>query len=103
MGDALMNTRPLTPELVAHRWGVSANTVRSLIAQKKLRAFRVGRLYRIPADAVLEYERSREDAPCQTTGSDGSKDVTSSHGGRTESEGAIVLTLPPSLTPSAKR
>lgn len=49
-------TRPLTPEQLAERWDVSANTVRNMIKRGELRAFRVGRLYRVPSEAVEERE-----------------------------------------------
>jgi excisionase family DNA binding protein len=52
--------RPTTPERLAERWQCSANLVRGLIRRGELRAYRVGRTLRIPADAVEEYE-SRED------------------------------------------
>jgi excisionase family DNA binding protein len=91
----------MTPDMVAERWGVSANTVRALIAERKLRAFRVGRLYRVPLDAVLEYE-AREDSPCQNTGSESSTTVSSSRGGTEESDTVIVLTPTPLAQRSAK-
>ncbi len=59
-------TRPFTPESLADRWEVSAETVRQLCHQNALRHFRVGRMFRIPAAAVEEYEA------WQITGSDAS-------------------------------
>jgi len=83
-----MTDRPLTPEQAAELWGCSPNHVRNLIHRGELRAFRLGkRLIRIPADAIGEYER------CQmNTGSDASKEDSSSPGGRMESGDVIVLT-----------
>ncbi len=52
-------TRPMTPEMLAERWMVSAETVRQLVKRGELRGFRVGRMIRIPADAVEEYEVSQ--------------------------------------------
>lgn len=55
--------RPFTPETLAKRWGCSPSQVRKLIRVgnhlgQKLRAFQIGHgLYRIPAEAVGEYER----------------------------------------------
>jgi excisionase family DNA binding protein len=46
----------LTPEDVATAWKVHPKTVQRLCAAGKLRAFRVGDLWRIPAKAVAEYE-----------------------------------------------
>ncbi len=48
--------RPYTPNSLADRWGCSAQTVRNLISEGRLRAFRVGRLFRIKPEAVEEYE-----------------------------------------------
>lgn len=45
-------SRPYTPETLAERWLVSGETVRSLCRQRALRHFRVGRMIRIPVDAV---------------------------------------------------
>jgi len=39
--------RPLTPDEIAHRWGCSGETVRSLIRKGELPAFRVGRMFRV--------------------------------------------------------
>ena len=78
-------TRPLTPEMLAERWMVSAETVRQLVKRGELRGFRVGRMIRIPADAVEEYE-------CQTTESDASTGASSSPGPRTESESVSAST-----------
>ncbi|WP_084094314.1 excisionase family DNA-binding protein [Brucella cytisi] len=47
---------PFTPETLAARWQCSAQHIRDLINRKKLRCFRVGRLYRIPYDAVIDIE-----------------------------------------------
>lgn len=46
-----------TPDQLAERWNCCANTVRKTILEGQLKAFRVGRLLRIPADAVLEFEQ----------------------------------------------
>ncbi|WP_370315958.1 helix-turn-helix domain-containing protein [Roseivivax marinus] len=48
--------KPYTPDSLAERWRVSAETVRQLCRRGVLAHFRVGRMYRIPADAVDEYE-----------------------------------------------
>jgi len=64
-GEA-MTPRPYTPESLALHWGVSATSIRNMCQAGDLRHFRVGRLYRIPAAAVEEFEK------CQTSASDGS-------------------------------
>jgi excisionase family DNA binding protein len=48
--------RPFTPKTLAERWGVSAQTIRNEIDRGALPAFRVGRAYRIPAEAVMARE-----------------------------------------------
>ena len=50
---------PFTPETLANRWGVSAQKVRNMCVAGEVAHFRLGKLYRIPAVAVEEYE-------CQT-------------------------------------
>ena len=77
--------RPYTPDELAARWECSAETVRGLVKRGQLRGFRVGRMIRIPRDAVEEYEG------CSNTGSDGSRGASSSPGTKTESAGATVL------------
>ena len=84
-----MNARPYTPETLAALWGCSPNHIRNLIHRRELRAFRLGRrLFRIPPDAVEEYEKCQE-----ITVSAGSTESSSSLGGATMgSDGVIVLT-----------
>jgi len=50
------NPRPYTPETLAERWECSASTVRNMCISGTLRSFRVGKLYRITANAVAEHE-----------------------------------------------
>ena len=88
--------RPFTPETLAERWMVSDETVRQLIKRGELRAFRVGRMFRIPADAVEEYET------CQNTASDASTGDLSSHGTRMDDAGGIVLRHARSRKPRQK-
>jgi excisionase family DNA binding protein len=45
-----------TPEELAALWKCSPRTVRDRCQRGEIRAFRVGDLWRIPADAVAEYE-----------------------------------------------
>ncbi|MBN9305968.1 MAG: excisionase family DNA-binding protein [Devosia sp.] len=59
-------SRPFSSEELAQRWGVSAQHVRDLIAKGTLRHFRVGRLIRIPATAVREFEECPTTAPNYT-------------------------------------
>ena len=82
----MAEARAVTPEQLAEKWECSPNHVRNLIKRGELRAWRLGsRLLRIPPDAIEEFERCR-----QTTASDGSKETTSSHGGKAESVIAIA-------------
>lgn len=81
MGEA----RPVTPDMLAKRWQCSAETVRQLVHRRELRGFRVGRMIRIPWDAVEEYEK------CQTSASDDCAADTAYIGTRTASDDAISL------------
>lgn len=69
--DPQLRAHPFTPESLADRWGCSSETVRQLLRSGRLRGFRVGRMFRIPAAAVEEYE-------CGNTESDGSRGASSS-------------------------
>ena len=54
---SLLPPAPFTPEGLSDRWACSVDQVRSLCRRGRLRHFTVGKgLYRIPADAVEEYE-----------------------------------------------
>ncbi|MDY0871117.1 excisionase family DNA-binding protein [Dongia rigui] len=54
--DIMNGGRPFTLDGLAERWECSGSHVRKLCAAGKLRHFRIGSLYRIPVDAVLEFE-----------------------------------------------
>lgn len=45
-----------TTKQLAERWNCCSNTVRTEIVEGRLPAFRVGRLLRVPAEAVAKYE-----------------------------------------------
>jgi excisionase family DNA binding protein len=60
----MITERPLTPEQLAVHWGCSANHVRNLIKRGELQAFRLGRLIRIPAAAVDEFQQRQMEADC---------------------------------------
>jgi excisionase family DNA binding protein len=47
---------PYTPATLANRWDCSTTLVYDLLASGNLSSFRLGRLWRIPAAAVEEYE-----------------------------------------------
>jgi excisionase family DNA binding protein len=55
-----MSARPFSPETLADRWGCSSDTIRNMCRRGDLRAFRLGRLIRIPAQEVERFE-------CQNT------------------------------------
>lgn len=48
---------PFTPETLALRWQCSPQHIRDLVNKNRLPSFRVGRLYRVPYDAVIEFEK----------------------------------------------
>lgn len=48
--------RPCTSDKLAARWACSPNHVRNLIHRGELRAFTIGRLFRIPHSAVIAFE-----------------------------------------------
>jgi excisionase family DNA binding protein len=54
--DVMNGGRPYTLDGLAERWECSGSHVRKLCVAGKLRHFRIGSLYRIPVDAMLEYE-----------------------------------------------
>ncbi|WP_090737635.1 helix-turn-helix domain-containing protein [Paracoccus homiensis] len=62
--------RPYTPDMLADRWGCSAETVRAMIRNGELPAFRVGRMMRVTQQTVEDYE----------CGSANSMESMSSHG-----------------------
>jgi excisionase family DNA binding protein len=64
---------PYTPETLALRWDCSAETVRQMVRDGRLPAFRVGRMMRIAAKAVEDFE-------CRTIESGASMAATSSSG-----------------------
>lgn len=45
---------------LAEHWGISPSTVTSEIKSGRLKAFRLGKLYRVRREAILEYERAAE-------------------------------------------
>lgn len=79
-----------TVEELASRLRVSRQFVASEIKKGRLRAYRLGRVYRISAGDA-------EDYLCRNTSLGCSKDDTSSHGGQTVSGDAIALRVPTSL------
>lgn len=48
--------KPFTPEEVAKRWDCSAAAIRTRIHKGELPAFRLGKLLRVPADAIAALE-----------------------------------------------
>jgi len=54
----MADEQSLTVKQVAARWQCDAQTVRALIKQGDLPAFRVGNEYRIKESAVTEFEES---------------------------------------------
>jgi excisionase family DNA binding protein len=55
--EGLLNGgRPYSLDSLAERWECTGAHVRRLCTAGKLRHFKIGNLYRIPVDAVLEFE-----------------------------------------------
>lgn len=80
-----MTPRPFTPDMLAERWQCSAETIRQMVKAGDLRGFRVGRMIRIPYEAVEEIE-------CQTSASDACEvDIASTGPTRRASESVISL------------
>ncbi|WP_425440060.1 excisionase family DNA-binding protein [Rhodovulum kholense] len=84
--------------MLAERWGCSGETVRAMIRDGRLPAFRVGgRLLRVSAQTVRDFE-------CGTFGSAASRADMSSSGRTTMANGdAIVLRPTRPGRPSGKR
>lgn len=57
MDNVHMMTPCLSPKDLSERWNISAKTVRLLCRSLKLRHLKFGTDYRIPPDAVTEYEQ----------------------------------------------
>lgn len=53
-------SKPYTPADLAKRWGVSGKHIRDLCHKGTLSFFKVGKLYRIPAAVVDDFERGGE-------------------------------------------
>ncbi|WP_127045186.1 helix-turn-helix domain-containing protein [Pseudorhodobacter sp. E13] len=92
-----MPERPYTPDTLAARWQCSAETVRNLIKQGKLEGFRLGRMFRIPAQAVEEYEQCLI-SPLADCGA-----VSASRGTKAVNVDAISLRHAPERKPRPKR
>ncbi len=58
--------RPYTPKSLAEYWGVNTETVRRLILDGSLQAFRVGRSYKISRAEVAAFEE--RNATCESSG-----------------------------------
>lgn len=98
--ETLLANRPLVPADVAQRWGCSERHVRNLVKRGALRHFYVGgRLLRIPADAVEEYEQCQ----AMTTASGGSMENGSSPGGKTGSGTDTALMRALARRPNGKK
>ena len=88
-----MTARPYTAEMLAERWECSAETVRQMIRDGRLPAFRVGRMMRVTQQVVEQYE-------CGIIGSEGSRAASSSCGMNQTERGDVIALR---LTRSRKR
>lgn len=55
--------RPYSPATLAKRWGCSTTLIYDLLNAGALPGFRAGKLWRIPAASVAEYEARPQPAP----------------------------------------
>lgn len=62
-----MNAKNLTVEDVAERWSCAGSYVRRLCRERKLRYWKLGTAYRVPLDAVEDFERERTAWPDHET------------------------------------
>lgn len=90
-------TRPYDPKSLAERWDVSATHIRAMCESGVLGHFRLGKLYRIPANVVEEYEN------CQTSASDDSEAGSAFTGEKTVSESGISLSHARERKPNQRR
>lgn len=51
-----MEPNILTPSQIAKRWNCSIGTVRAMITSGDLPSFRIGRLMRVPEQALVKFE-----------------------------------------------
>ena len=51
--------RPYSLKTLAEHWGVTSETVRQRILDGSLKAFKIGRGYRIPRDAVAAFQEEQ--------------------------------------------
>ena len=62
-----IDMKPLTPAMLASRWGCSTTLVYDLLNAGTLVGFRLGTLWRIPARSVEDYEcRTPSSSPSQS-------------------------------------
>lgn len=61
--QAACTIEAFTPKQLATRWTCSDSRVRDLISSRELTAFRIGRLWRVSAEVVREFERKHVPAP----------------------------------------
>lgn len=60
----MMGDPPFSPKQLAQRWGCSKQLISKMIRTGELPAMRLGqRLVRVPADAVLAYDKLRAERP----------------------------------------
>ena len=55
--------RPYTPVTLAERWDCSTAHIYNLLNSKALSGFKLGKLWRIPVEAVAAYESGAAEAP----------------------------------------
>jgi hypothetical protein len=69
-----MSERPYTPESLGERWSCSPEAVRKMLASERIKGFKLGKLWRIPAHEVQRIEA------CETSISDDTEASTPQSG-----------------------
>lgn len=93
-----MPEKPFTPETLADRWGVTGKCIRDLCVKGTLSFFKVGKLYRIPAEVVDTYERGNG----WNTGSNSTGEHGASSGEKAEQRSAKASRPQTSQQPSGR-
>lgn len=81
----------LTPRQLAERWAISERSALRMAESGKLRALRVGRLWRFPLDAVAAYEAEHTAASHQAAQETASTTTVAPRARRSDQAPAVAL------------